>query len=107
MAWYEVSSGKGEGAIKNAIAIVSEVAPTAPLLVLYAILTISAIDFMGGLIVVTARYLGNKFVKPLQEKLRAEGKAEERSKWTEWNRRRLEAESKGIPFDEPPPPESP
>ena len=46
---------------------------------------------------VTARYLTNKWVKPLQEKFREQGRREGR----EWNRRRLEAESKGIPFDEP------
>ena len=103
VAWSEVSDGEYESVAKTAISVVGEAAPAAPLLVLYAILTISTIDFWGGLIVVTARYLGNKFVKPLQEKLRAEGKAEERRKWTEWNRRRLEAESEGIPFNEPPP----
>lgn len=64
---------------------------------------------------VTARYLGNKFVEPLIEKRRAEGReqgqaegreqgqAEERLRWTEWNHRRLEAEASGVPFDEPPP----
>ena len=67
---------------------------------------------------VTARYLGHKFVTPLIEKHRAEGREqgqaegreqgqaegrEERLRWTEWNRRRLEAEARGVPFDEPPP----
>ena len=52
---------------------------------------------------VTARYLGNKFVEPLIEKRREEGQAQERRRWIEWNRRRLEAEASGVPFDEPPP----
>ena len=56
---------------------------------------------------VTARYLGNKFVKPVIEKHRAEGRDEgrdeERRMWTEWNIRRLEAEKSGQPFEEPPP----
>ena len=64
---------------------------------------------------VTAKYLGNKFVKPLIERHKAEGRAEgiaagraegeseERRRWTEWNSRRLEAERGGVPFDEPPP----
>ena len=68
---------------------------------------------------VTARYLENKFVKPLIERHKAEGRAEgietgtvagraegeaaERRRWTEWNARRLEAERASVPFDEPPP----
>ena len=60
---------------------------------------------------VTAKYLGNKFVKPLIEKRReegrkegrAEGRTEERLLWSEWNRRREEAAANGVPFAEPPP----
>ena len=60
---------------------------------------------------VTARYLGNKFVKPLIERHKAAGREEgvavgeasERRRWTEWNSRRIEAERAGVPFDEPPP----
>ena len=72
---------------------------------------------------VTAKYLGNKFVKPLIEKRReegrkegrvegrmkgraegrAEGRSEERLLWSEWNRRREEAAANGVPFAEPPP----
>ena len=73
--------------------------------------------------VVMARYLGNKFVEPLIEKRReegrvegriegrvegrvegkVEGRAEERLLWSEWNRRREEAEANGVRFTEPPP----
>ena len=31
------------------------------------------------------------------------GVAKERARWTEWNRRRLEAEQRGEEFTEPPP----
>ena len=59
---------------------------------------------------VTYRYLSDKFLKPLHEKLRAEGREkgreEERRKWATWNERRLEAEKRGEPFDEPPPAQS-
>ncbi len=34
---------------------------------------------------------------------RSEGVAETSAKWRAWNDRRLDAESKGDPFDEPPP----
>ena len=46
---------------------------------------------------VTKRYLEEKWLKPQRERFREEGRREGR----EWNRRRLEAEAKGIPFDEP------
>ncbi len=111
ITWAEVSSGNQEGIAGTAIAVVSAAAPASPLIIIYAILTISAIDVAGGLTVVTARYLTDKFLKPRIEKRRAEaraeglaeGRAEERREWTDWNRRRLEAEANGAPFDEPPP----
>ena len=115
ITWAEVSSGNQEGIAGTAIAVVSAAAPASPLIIIYAILTISAIDVVGGLTVVTARYLTDKFLKPRIEKRRAEaraeglaeglteGREEERREWTDWNRRRLEAEANGVPFDEPPP----
>ncbi len=36
-------------------------------------------------------------------KARQEGQQFQQSQWEDWNRRRLEAEAKGEPFDEPPP----
>ena len=54
---------------------------------------------------VTARYLTDKWLTPLREKIRAEGREQGRqqaiAEFKEWNRRRLEAEKKGEPFDEP------
>ena len=64
---------------------------------------------------VTAKFLTEKFLEPWREKrlaaLRAKfqaeghlaGLEEERRRWVEWNRRRLEAEENGLPFDESPP----
>ena len=52
---------------------------------------------------VTYRYLSDKFLKPLHEKLREEGRKENQRLWAAWNQRRLEAEENGQPFDEPPP----
>ena len=45
----------------------------------------------------------NRFVIPVIEAHKAEGRAETQAKWEEWNKRRMEAEAKGVPFDEPPP----
>lgn len=60
---------------------------------------------------VTARYLTDKFVRPLIEQYREEGREEgievgearANRKWETWYRNRIEAENRGIPFDEPPP----
>ena len=49
----------------------------------------------------------NRFVIPVIEKHRDEGRAEGRvetnAEWGAWNRRRIDAEARGLPFDEPPP----
>ena len=52
---------------------------------------------------VTYRYLSDKFLKPLHEKIRQEGREEERRLWATWNQRRLEAKQNGQAFVEPPP----
>ena len=48
-----------------------------------------------------------RWVKPLAEKRREEerekGRAEANQQWTAWLQRKTEAESEGLPFDEPPP----
>ena len=49
------------------------------------------------------RYAIEHWVKPLAEKRREEGRAEANRQWGEWLQRKTEAESKGLPFDEPPP----
>ena len=53
----------------------------------------------------------NRFVIPVIEKHkdegrvvgRAEGRAETNAEWRAWNQRRIDAEARGLPFDEPPP----
>lgn len=56
---------------------------------------------------VTKRYLENKWVKPLIERHKAEGRKEGLDEanraWEAWNSRRMEADVNGVPFDEPPP----
>ena len=68
---------------------------------------------------VVADYFTKRWLNPLKEQLRqegraegqaegraeghAEGQAESNAKWEAWNARRMEAEEKGEPFDEPPP----
>ncbi len=45
-------------------------------------------------------------IKKLKEEGRHEGRHEERQKWQAWYRRFQEAQAKGQPFNEPPPPEN-
>ena len=56
---------------------------------------------------VLAEYLERKYYGPRRRKALAEAKARGRKelgvKVRAWNDRRLDAESKGEPFDEPPP----
>ena len=76
----------------------------------------SAMILLEGVrnLMVLSNYLHNRFVKPLIEKRREEmeqqraedrdqGRAESHAEWRSWNERRLEADSKGEPFTEPPP----
>ena len=49
----------------------------------------------------------NRLVTPViqahEARGREEGQATERTRWQDWNRRRMEAAAKGQPFHEPPP----
>ena len=145
ITWREIKKGVA-GINELIIEVVSGAAPATPLFVIYAIMAVSGLDFIGGATMVTARYLNKKLIEPLDRKRneeierrinesRSEGKEEgiaqgmsqgiaqgmsqgiaqgiaqgieqgaerERRAWTEWNSRRVEAESNGLPFDEPPP----
>ena len=56
---------------------------------------------------ITANYIRQRFLEPLKERQRAEGRVEGREEmeaaWLSWLERKSEAEDSGIPFDEPPP----
>ena len=131
VGWEELANGGHASARETVIAIVTTASPPVMLIVVVSIGEAILIDFAWGIVMVTARYLTNKFVKPLIERHKAEGRVEgmtvgreegmtagiavgeakgreegeaaERRRWTEWNSRRLEAERADVPFDEPPP----
>ena len=111
IAHHEVTTGNHPNLKSAAIATAERVGQVDTLIVIYSIATTIALDFLGGTLMVTARYLGNKFVQPLIERHKAEGREEgiatgeasANRRWAEWNSRRLEAERAGVPFDEPPP----
>ena len=127
MAQSEVVSGRHDSIPETAIAIANRSAPATPLIILFSMFIVTLLDSVGGLLMVTYRYLSDKFLEPQREKIRAKaraearatglaegkaaglaegkaaGRAEERRMWEAWVRRREEAEKKGEPFDEPPP----
>ena len=101
VAWYEVSCGNHRSLLETSIAVGGKAGMAAPLILIFAVLIVSVLDTLGGFIVVTARYLTDKWLKPLIEKRRAEGREQVMVEIREWNNRRLEAEKRGEPFDEP------
>lgn len=115
VVWYEVSSGEHESLAETTIIVATKTAAVSPAIVIYAILMTVLMDLMEGVAVVTKRYLTNRFVKPLIERHKAEGRQKGREEGRKegrrevleeihnWNLRRLEAEKKGEPFREPPP----
>ena len=103
MARTEATQGKSENVSQLAVIVVNQSALAIPLIVLFATIVVTVVDTVGGAILVTKRYLDNKFVEPIRKQLRKEGREEERRLWMDWNRRRGEAERKGEPFNEPPP----
>ena len=74
---------------------------SAPIAITSAAVAI-VITELGRYLMVLARHLEERLEKT-REVRRAEGRAEMQRQWEAWNVRRMEAESKGLPFTEPPP----
>ena len=109
------------------VAIVIKVSGGIIAIVIFSLAVITAADTGGGALVVTYRYLNNKFVEPIRRQLRQEGLAQGReegleegiqvgreegvatgaqqanARSMEWYARQQEALAQGEPFDEPPP----
>ncbi len=98
-----IESGEYGDTAEIAVAIVDRASSATPLIVLIGVCITYWLDILGGLLVVTARYLSSKFVTPLVERYRSEGRSEMHSAWLVWYRKSEEAKAKGLPFDEPPP----
>ena len=84
-------------------------------IVVIAMLATPPISFVGDVLMGIYHLIVNRWVKPAIEEHEARGEAigeargEARgraamhSEWEAWNQRRLDAEVRGEPFDEPPP----
>ena len=55
-------------------------------------------------VMVLSRYIIEQYRKERDARMKAEGREEMAQKWQDWNNRRLAAEDRGEPFNEPPPP---
>ena len=87
MARTEATQGKSENVSQPAIIVANQSALAIPLIVLFATIVVTVVDTVGSAIVVTKRYLDNKFVEPIRKQLRKDGREEERRLWMDWNRR--------------------
>lgn len=107
VSWEEVSNGGHTSLRETVIAVVDKAAPAVPFIVIYAIMATSLIDALGGFALVTKRWLEENWLNPWLERRKTEGHAEGRVEewllWSEWNHRRMEAEERGVPFNELPP----
>ena len=80
-------------------------------LAMVAMLLTRPVNVMGEVAMSVYHAIVNRYVIPVIEKHkaegrvegRAEGRAAEREEWRAWNRRRIEAEKHGRIFDESPP----
>ena len=82
---------------------------SAPIAITSAAVAI-VITELGRYLMVLARHLEERLERTREVRRaegrvqgRTEGRVEIQKKWEAWNVRRLEAESKGLPFTEPPP----
>ena len=76
VARHEVRTGNHPDLESLAIATFERVGQVDTLILIYSVATTIALDFLGGTLMVTARYLGNKFVQPLIERHKAVGREE-------------------------------
>ena len=95
------------GAGDFALAVLGQFSDVGAGAAMAAMLLTRPVNVMGGIAmsIATSVYqaMVNRYVIPVIEKHKADGRAEEREEWQAWNRRRIEAEKRGRKFDEPPP----
>ena len=103
VCWHEVATAPADtGAIDVLIAVGSSMAG---LIILVAAESIFLTDVTKMLFTMISEKYLNRREKIGEERGRAEGLAEERQRWVEWNERRMAAEAAGEMFDEPAPPQ--
>ena len=89
--------------LPNAVEMVgAETWPAIPAFFITSAMILVVIQKVGGM-VLTFVDKHRKRIEKERAEAGAEARAEAYAEWTEWNRRRVEAEKRGERFDEPPP----
>ena len=115
LLWYEVFERTADTWPETILSIMQGIGVTIVGAAGLALLTIEG----PRTTMVVADYITQRWLNPLKERQReealaegraqgraqgrAEGEARNQAAWEAWNERRVEAEAKGEPFDEPPP----
>ena len=90
-----------------ALAVAGDFSDVGAGLAMVAMLLTRPVNVMGEVAMSVYQAMVNRYVLPVIEKHKAEGRVEgrakEREEWQAWNRRRIDAEKQGRKFDESPP----
>ena len=90
-------------AVDLALAVLGHFSDVGAGIAMVAMLLTRPVNVTGEIAMSVYQAMVNRYVLPVIEKHKAEGRAEEREEWRAWNRRRIEAEKHGRHFDEAPP----
>ena len=85
------------------LAVFSSIAERVAVSGLALAITIFSVVEVSSFTMIVADYFRRKYLEPLKEKQREEGREQTQRLWEEWNDRRLKAEADGVPFTESPP----
>lgn len=94
--WWEVAGD-------FALAVMAEFGLVVVGIAILALLLTRPLILTGEILMSLYQAMVNRFVTPVIQQHEARGRATERAQWQEWNRRRMDAEANGRPFNEPPP----
>ena len=106
--WWEVAGD-------FTLAVMAEFGLVVVGIAILALLLTRPLILTGEILMSLYQAMVNRFVTPVIQQHEARGRAvgleegqaagrdAERARWQEWNRRRMDAEANGQPFDEPPP----
>ena len=99
----DVSLVGWQDAVDFALAVLGEFGKVGIGTAMLAMLLTRPVNMMGGAAMSLYQVMVNRYVIPVIEKHKAEGRAEAHEEWMAWNRRRVEAKRQGRDFDESPP----
>ena len=90
-------------AVDFALAVLEEFGEVGIGMAMLAMLLTRPANWVGETAMTFYEAMVNRYVIPVIEKHKAEGRAQAHEEWIAWNRRRVDAERRGRDFDEAPP----